>query len=145
MPGFFRNSDSSPEYIQGTSEKARKTLNKAWVKVAMRPVRTISQILPSKDPQNPEKKSCVVYRVPYSDYNFVYIGQTKRDLKSRLLEHKLAIKKQEPEKSVLCEHDMRFNHLIDWNNLKILKTEAHYSKQLISEAWFINSHPHVMN
>ena len=28
---------------------------------------------------------------------------------------------------------------------KILKTETHYSKQLTSEAWFINSHPHVMN
>ena len=80
-----------------------------------------------------------------SDCNFVYIGQTKRDLKSRLAEHKLAIKNQEPKKSALCEHYMRFDHLIDWNNSKILKTEAHYSKRLTSEAWFINSHPHVMN
>ena len=48
-------------------------------------------------------------------------------------------------RDVLCEHYMRFDHLIDWNNLKILKTEAHYSKRLTSEAWFINSHPHVMN
>ena len=40
---------------------------------------------------------------------------------------------------------MRFDHLIDWNNSKILKTEAHYSKRLTSETWFINSHPHVMN
>ena len=40
---------------------------------------------------------------------------------------------------------MRFDHLIDWNKSKILKTEAHYSKRLISEAWFINSHPHAMN
>ena len=29
---------------------------------------------------------------------------------------------------------MRFDHLIDWNNLKILKIEAHYSKRLTSEA-----------
>ena len=112
----------------------------------MRPVRTIGQILPSpKDQHNPEEKSCVVYQVPCSDCNFVYIGQTKRDLKSRLAEHKLAIKNQEPEKSALCEHYMRFDHLIDWNNSKILKTEAHYSKRLTSEAWFINPHPHVMN
>ena len=40
---------------------------------------------------------------------------------------------------------MRFDHLMDWNNSKILKTEAHHSKRLTSEAWFINSHPHVMN
>ena len=104
----------------------------------MRPVRTIGQILPSpRDPHNPEEKSCVVYQVPCSDCNFVYIGQTKRDLKSRLAEHKLTIKNQEPEKSALCEHYMRFDHLIDWNNSKILKTEAHYSKRLTSEAWFI--------
>ena len=64
---------------------------------------------------------------------------------SGLAEHKLAIRNQEPEKSALCEHSMQFDHLIDWNNSKVLKTEAHYSKRLTSEAWFINSHPHVMN
>ena len=96
--------------------------------VSWQPVRTIGQILPSKDPYNPEEKSCVIYQVPCSDCNFVYIGQTKRDLKSRLAEHKLAIKSQESEKSALCEHYMRFDHIVDWNNSKILKTEAHYSK-----------------
>ena len=112
----------------------------------MRPVRIIGQILPSpKDPHNSEEKSCIVYQVPCSDCNFVYIGQTKRDLKLRSAEHKLAIKNQEPEKSALCEHYMRFDHLIDWINSKILKIEARYSKRLTSEAWFINSHPHVMN
>ena len=39
----------------------------------------------------------------------------------------------------------QFDHLIDWNNSKVLKTEAYYSKRLTSEAWFIKSHPHVMN
>ena len=59
----------------------------------MRPVRTIGQILPSEDPHNPEEKSCeVVYQVPCSDCNFVDIGQIKWDHKSRLAEHKLAIK-----------------------------------------------------
>ena len=58
---------------------------------------------------------------------------------------KLAIINQEPEKSALCEHSIQFDHLIDWNNSKILITEAHYSKRLTSEAWFINSHPHVMS
>ena len=139
------NHFTSISYTQGTSEKVRRILNETGVKVAMRPVRTIGQIPPPKDPHNLEEKSCVVYQVPCSDCNFVYTGQTKRDLKSRLAEHKLAIKNQEPEKFAFCEHYMRFDHLIDWNNSKILKTEAHYSKRLTSEAWFINSDPHVMN
>ena len=86
------NHFASIPYIQITLEKVRRILNEAEVKVAVRPVRTTGQILPSKDPQNPEEKICVVYQVPCSDCNFVYIGQTKRDLKSRLAEHKLAIK-----------------------------------------------------
>ena len=63
-----------------------------------------------------------MYQVPCFGCNFVYIVQTKRDFKSRLAEHKLAIKNQEPEKSALCEHSIQFDHLIDWNNLKVLKT-----------------------
>ena len=112
----------------------------------MKPVCTIGQILPSpKDSLSLEEKSCLVYQVPYFDCDFVYIGQTKRDLKSRLAEHKLAIKNQEPEKSALCGHSIQLDHFIDWNNSKVLKTEAQYSKRLTFEAWFINSHLHVMN
>ena len=119
------NHFTSITHKQGNSEKVRRVLNEAGMKIAMRPVCTIDQILPSsKDPHNPENKSCVVYQVPCSDCNFVYIGQTKRDPKSRLAEHNLTIKNQKPKKSALCEHFMRFDHLIDWNNTKILKTEA---------------------
>ena len=77
----------------------------------MRPVRTIDQILLSKDPHNLEK-SCAVYEVPCSDCNFVYIRQTKQDGKSCLAEHKLAIKNQELQKSDFCEHYMLSDHLI---------------------------------
>ena len=138
------NHFTSISYIQSTSEKVRRILNEAVEKVAMRPVRIIGQILSFKDPQNPEEKCCLVYQVPCSDCSCFYIGQIKRDLKSRLAEHKLAIKNQELEKS-LCEHSIRFDHLIDWTNSKNLITEAHFSKRLTSGAWFINSHAHVMN
>ena len=108
------NHFTSIPYIQGTSEKIRRVLNEAGVKVAMKLIHTIGQILPSpKDPLTLEEKSCLVYEVPCFDCDFVYIGQTKRDLKSRLADHKLAIRNQEPEKSALCEHSIQFDHLID--------------------------------
>ena len=45
-------------YIQGTSEKIRRVLNEAGVKVAMKPIHTIGRILPSpKDPLTLEEKS----------------------------------------------------------------------------------------
>ena len=50
-----------------------------------------------------------------------------------------------PELSALCEHAMDFNHTIDWEKSEILKVENNYFKRLISEAWFINAHPKVIN
>ena len=59
----------------------------------------IGQILPSpKDPLILEEKSCLVYEVPCFDFDFVYIRQTKQDLKSRLAEHKLANEKSRTRK-----------------------------------------------
>ena len=87
--------------------KFRKILNEARVKVAMKPVHTMNGILPSpEDPDTLEEKSCLVYQVPSFDCNFVYIGQTKRNLKFRLTEHKLVIKNQELEKPALCKHSI---------------------------------------
>ena len=40
---------------------------------------------------------------------------------------------------------MQFDHLIDSNNYKILKTDAHNLKRLTSEASYINFHLHVMS
>ena len=86
-------------------EKVRRVLNEAGVKVAVKFPHTIRQILPSpKDPVTHDEKNCLMYQATCFDCDFVYIGQTKWDLKSRLAEHKLAIRNQEPEKSVLCEH-----------------------------------------
>ena len=141
----FKQFTSIP-YVQGTSEKIRRVLNEAGVGVAMRPVHTIRHVLPSpKDPYTSEDKSCIIYQIPCSDCDYVYIGQTKRGLKSRLADHKRATGKLRPELSALCEHAMDFDHTIDWDKSVILKVENNYSKRLISEAWFINSHPNVMN
>ena len=80
---------TSIPYIQGSSEKFRRVLNDAGVKVATKPIHIIGQILPSlKDPLTLEEKSCLMYQVPCFDCDFVYIGQTKHDHKSHLAEHK---------------------------------------------------------
>jgi len=79
-------------------------LNEAGVKVAMKPHLMLGKLLLSlKNLLGDCEKSCLVYQVPCHNCDFVYIGQTKRDLKSRLVEHKRAIKYQSPEKSAFCE------------------------------------------
>ena len=82
-------------------------------------------------------------------YEFFKRGETiKRAPKnhfSRLKEHQRAIKQQKPENSALCEHVILFDHVIDWANSQILKTESNFSKRLTAESWFILSRPKVIN
>ena len=52
---------------------------------------------------------------------------------------------QKPENSALCEHVILFDHVIDWANSRILKTESNFSKRLTAESWFILSRPKVIN
>ena len=130
---------TSIPYVHGTSEKIRRVLYEAGVNVAMRPVHSIRHVLPlPKDPYTSEDIDCIIYEIPCLDCNFVYIGQAKRDLQSRLTEQKRAILNQKPEQSALCVHAMEFDHNIDWENVKILKVENNYCKRFVSEAWFIN-------
>ena len=109
----FKSFTSLP-YIHGTTDKIQRVLNDVGVRVAMKPFVTIGKSLPSpKDPVDVNEITGIIYQVPCHDCPFVYIGQTKRDLKSRLSEHKRAIKYQRPEKSALCEHSITLDHLID--------------------------------
>ena len=71
--------------------------------------------------------------------------QTKRDLKSRLSEHKKAIEYQRPEKSALCEHSITLDHIIDRNEATILSTEKDYTKRLFAESWLINKSSNNIN
>ena len=90
-----------------------RVLNSVGVKVALKPLLTIGRYLPFlKDPILISEKSCLIYKIPCNDCQFNYIGQIKRDLKTRIFEHQRAIRNQQPEKSALCEHSMFHDHRI---------------------------------
>ena len=128
------------------SDKIQRVLNEVGVKVAMKPHLTIRKLLPSlKEPLDNSEKSCLVYQVLCRHCSFVYIGQTKRDLKSRLDEHKRAIKNQRPDLSAFCEHSITTDHIISWTEAKILELETDYRKRLSFETWHTNAKLHVMN
>ena len=75
-------------YICGISEKIKRPLNELNIKVALRPLYTIANFVPSpKDSVKKDELSGLVYQVPCADCNLIYIGRTKRSLKSRLTDH----------------------------------------------------------
>ena len=91
----------------------------------MRSVKTIGKFLPSlKDSVEYHEKGNLIYKIPSACCDYVYFGQTKRDVKSCVAEHKRTIKFQRSEKLTLCEHRIEFNRKIDWSGSTILKYES---------------------
>jgi hypothetical protein len=68
----------------------------------------------------------------------VYIGQTKRDLKTRVNEHRLAVNKpQNPRKknyNHLAFHAQKENHTFDFENTTVIHFEPNLRKRLAAEA-----------
>ena len=112
----------------------------------MMPFITVGKSLPSlKGSLDIIEITGIIYQVLCHDCLFVYIGQTKRDLKLRLSEHKRAMKYQRSEKSALCEHSITLDHIINWNEATILSTEKDYTKCLFAESWLINKSSNDIN
>ncbi|XP_068697470.1 uncharacterized protein [Montipora foliosa] len=142
-------------YAKGFSEKIARVLRGFNIKVAHKPIRTISNILKKpKDKIEREASRGIVYKIKCKDCDCVYIGQTSRALKTRVKEHSKAIATLD-ENSLLAKHHMRYNHQIDLMNVEIVDRSSAWRQRLILEAWHslrdtnaINEHialPNVYN
>jgi tetrahydrodipicolinate N-succinyltransferase len=98
-----------------------------------------------KDKNEHSCNSNVVYRINCNDCNASYVGQTKRQLQTRLIEHKNNIKLDSIRHSVISEHILNKQHTFDWNNVKILDSEINYHKRLISEMLYIKEQKNGLN
>ena len=86
------------------SEDIRRICRGHNIKVAFRSSRTLQSMLSSvKDKVPTEMQLGVVYKIPCS-CGKVYLGKTRRKLKTRLKEHKEACKRGELKKSTIAEH-----------------------------------------
>jgi len=68
-----------------------------------------------------------------------YVGQTKRQLKTRIIEHRNHIKRNTSTRSVITDHRIISGHDFDWNNVKILNVEKNFNKRFISKMINIKS------
>ncbi|KYQ50966.1 hypothetical protein ALC60_09904, partial [Trachymyrmex zeteki] len=87
----------------------------------------------------------VVYKISCDDCDASYVGQTKRQLKTRLHEHVSDINKRSKSPTVITNHRIDQNHNFDWHNVEILDREASYNKRLISEMVHIKRQTHGLN
>ena len=82
------------------------------------------------------KSGAGVYKIPCRECDQVYIGETGRDFKIRLGEHKSAVT-HGTEKNAVFQHVKRRNHAIDWNNSAVIYHSDLESNRLVVESTLI--------
>ena len=67
----------------------------------------------------------IVYKFNCKNCPATHIGESKRALRVRINEHK----NETNSESVVCEHQLEFNHEFDWENTKIVDYASDYRKR----------------
>ncbi|GAA51998.1 hypothetical protein CLF_107197 [Clonorchis sinensis] len=141
-------------YKPGTSETIRRILNTANIRVGFQRGNTLrSALVQLKDRLPANRTRDCVYKIKCSDCIKVYIGQTARELHTRIVEHKRKINKPPRnadeyrallKDSAIAEHALDTGHKIDLENVEVLRRGLRSTSQrLMAEAVEIAKHPSV--
>ena len=100
---------TSIPYVQDVSEATciRQILSQVGIGPAIKPHYTLSP--EPKDSVNFEQKRGLLYQISCRDCNAVFVGETRRSVKTRRREHVDAVKTFDTKKSALSQHVMDFN------------------------------------
>jgi len=90
-----------------------------------------------KDKIDPKSQNDCVYKINCLNCDMSYVGQTKRQLGTRVKEHMSDIKKKNGVLSVVSNHKLENNHEMKWSEVAILDIEPSYTKRIISEMIYI--------
>ena len=77
--------------MKGTSETIARILQPYNIRVAHKPITTLQQLLTNvKDKDEPNNGQGAIYKIKCCDCQATYIGETGRNLNTRLTKHKRA-------------------------------------------------------
>ena len=125
-------------YIKGTSETIARILQPYNIRVAHKPITTLRQLLTNvKDQDEPNDRQGAVYKIKCCDCQATYIGETGRNLNTRLTEHKRATRNGDLNNNI-AEHHLQTNHRIDWDSAECVIYSTDYYQRLTLESWFTN-------
>ena len=123
-------------YIKGTSETISRILQPYNIRVAHKPTTTLRHLLTNvKDRDEPSNRQGAVYKIKCSDCQASYIGETGRNLNTRLTEHKRATKNGDANNHIAVHHQLT-NHNIDWDSAQCLTYSTNYFQRLTLESWY---------
>lgn len=136
--------ERSPSYlpfVKGITDKIGHLLRRKYdIRTFFRPPGQIRQML-----RSPKDKNHLgvpgVYQVP-CDCGKSYVGETGRNIVTRLTEHIRSMKSMDTTQSAIAEHASLANtrHYIRFDKASVLATERRYRPRKIREAIEINRH-----
>ena len=125
-------------YIKGTSETISRILQPYNIRVAHKPTTTLRHLLTNvKDRDEPNNRQGAVYKIKCSDCQASYIGETGRNLNTRLTEHKRATRNGDANNHIAVHYQLT-NHNIDWDSAQCLTYSTNYFQRLTLESWYTN-------
>ena len=68
----------------------------------------------------------------------MYVGETRCSARTRKREHVDAVKTFNIKKLALSQHVLDFDHRIDWDNVKIPKSESRAYRRRVAKSFLIN-------
>ena len=98
----------------------------------------------NKPPRDTDDLSGVVYKINCKDCNLCYVGETGRDLNTRVREHKDSVRLGRTNNACF-KHVQNTLHSIDWRGVKALYRSDNLSNRLVVESTLINSIPNFNN
>ena len=94
-------------YIKGTSETISRILQPYNIRVAHKPTTTLRHLLINvKDRDEPNNRQGAVYKIKCSNCQASYIGETGRNLNTRLTEHKRATRNGDVNNHIDVHHQL---------------------------------------
>jgi len=118
-------------YIRNISEIITSIINKSLFTIGYRGLNKLDRIIKvHKDQTEHQHKNNVIYKIYCKNCNASYVGQTKRQLKTRIREHYNNIKLDDSRHSVVTQRMVKHNHAFDWKNVRILDSESNYNKTI---------------
>jgi len=133
-------------YINKISELVASAVDKSQHIIGYRVLNNLGRyIRVHKDTNDLLSNNNVVYKISCNNCIASYVGQTKRQLRTRIKEHSSNIKSISSKHSVITEHMLEFGHTFDWKNIQILDSESNYYKRCVSEMLHIKEQPNGLN
>ena len=123
-------------YIQGVSERIKRSLNAHNIQTTCKPHQTLASIFRKpKDRPPKDRIPGIVYKLKCKDCSFTYVGESKRSWRSRSAEHNPA--RAASRESAIRHHAITTTHDIHPRDAKILETNEHnFARRLFLESFY---------